>query len=63
MGSRLLEAWLRQPLVDVAAIGRRHDIVGGFKDHAGLQGDLKEAIKNAPDLDAVVVSSAAPWPR
>lgn len=55
MGSRLLESWLRQPLVDAAAIARRHDIVGGFKDHVGLRADLKEAIKSAPDLDALVV--------
>jgi DNA mismatch repair ATPase MutS len=37
MGSRLLERWLRQPLLDKAAIEARQDLVGLFKGAASLR--------------------------
>ena len=54
MGSRLLESWLRQPLVERAAIEARHDLVAAFKDDVALRGDLIDALKHAPDLELLV---------
>ncbi|CAM9807985.1 unnamed protein product, partial [Laminaria digitata] len=54
MGSRLLGRWLRQPLTDKAEIERRHDMVGFFKEEAGLRGSLQDGpLKACPDLDAL----------
>ncbi|CAM9157187.1 unnamed protein product [Ectocarpus sp. 4 AP-2014] len=54
MGSRLLERWLRQPLTDKEEIERRHDMVGLFKDEAGLRGSLQDGpLKACPDLDTL----------
>lgn len=54
MGSRLLEAWLRQPLVDKAAIEERYDLVGLFKDEMQLRGQLQDTLKTAPDVEQIV---------
>jgi len=54
MGTRLLESWLRQPLVDRAALSARHDLVGCLKEGAVLRGALTEAMKQTPDLEAAV---------
>ena len=56
MGSRLLERWLRQPLVDHVEISRRLDIVSILKDSTMSRNQLTdEALKSIPDLDTVIV--------
>ena len=54
MGARLLEGWLRQPLVDRAAIEARHDLVGALKDEVELRGALTDALRACPDLELIV---------
>ena len=55
MGSRLLERWLRQPLLDPDAINSRLDIVEILKENAFARNTLCEGpLKSAPDLDTVL---------
>jgi DNA mismatch repair ATPase MutS len=54
MGERMLEQWLRQPLVDHAQIARRHDIVGLLVSAASERDALRDgALKGMPDLDRI----------
>ena len=51
MGSRLLMAWLRQPLLDPTLIGRRHDMVGALVADAGLRAALQQQLlRGLPDV-------------
>ena len=55
MGSRLLESWLRQPLVNDIEINKRLDIVEIFKLFTTLRNQLcEEGLKSVPDLDTVI---------
>jgi DNA mismatch repair protein MSH2 len=55
MGSRLLERWLRQPLMDHKTISGRQDVVELLKGLTSLRNQLSdEGLKAIPDLDAVV---------
>jgi len=55
MGPRLLERWLRQPLVDVAAINARLDLVELLRDNTVLRNALVEGpLKGVPDLDTIM---------
>lgn len=54
MGSRLLERWLRQPLVNVDDINNRLDIVEVLKDNTVLRNQLLDGpLKGIPDLDVI----------
>ena len=55
MGSRLLERWLRQPLIDPVAINQRLDIVEVLLNNTLARAQLCDGpLKSAPDLDAVI---------
>lgn len=55
MGSRLLERWLRQPLVDSVEINTRLDVVEILKYSTIYRNKLCDGpLKNIPDLDTVV---------
>jgi len=55
MGSRLLERWLRQPLIDTDAINARLDIVEILKLSTSARNQLYDGpLKGIPDLDLVV---------
>lgn len=55
MGSRLLERWLRQPLVSVDAINERLDIVEILKDATVYRNQLVDGpLRQAPDLDTII---------
>ena len=55
MGSRLLERWLRQPLVDNVEINARLDTVEILKFSTVCRNKLCDGpLKNIPDLDNVV---------
>ncbi|DAZ99386.1 TPA: LOW QUALITY PROTEIN: hypothetical protein N0F65_005288, partial [Lagenidium giganteum] len=57
MGRRLLERWIRQPLLDVAPITERQDIVQIFVDDPTLRIDLlDECMKSLPDLEKLSVN-------
>jgi DNA mismatch repair protein MSH2 len=55
MGSRLLERWLRQPLIDADEINARLDIVELLKLSTSARNQLYDGpLKGIPDLDQVV---------
>ena len=64
MGSRLLRAWLSQPLLDRAALAERLDRVQVFFDDALLRARVRELLKSMPDLERalgrVISGHAAP---
>lgn len=52
IGRRVLEQWIRQPLVQYDAIVRRQEIVQIFVDYASLRIELlEESMKAIPDID------------
>jgi DNA mismatch repair protein MSH2 len=54
MGSRLLESWLRQPLVDRDQIVRRHDVVEFLVERSVELSNLRESgLKAVTDLDVL----------
>jgi DNA mismatch repair protein MutS len=54
MGSRLLRAWLSQPLLDQSALEQRLDRVQVFFDEALLRAKVRELLKQVPDLERSV---------
>jgi DNA mismatch repair protein MutS len=50
-GARLLAQRLAAPLTDPAAIAARHDGVGYLVDDAALRGELRERLKQTPDVE------------
>lgn len=55
MGSRLLERWLRQPLIDDVEINARLDTVEVLKLSTAYRNKLCDGpLRNIPDLDSVV---------
>lgn len=55
MGQRLLERWVRQPLLDHTEINKRLDIVEILKNFISYRNQLSnEILKSIPDLDTVV---------
>lgn len=51
MGGRLLRRWLNQPLLDVAAIQRRHDLVEYFITNTPARLELRELLREMGDLE------------
>ncbi len=50
-GARLLAARLSAPLTDTAAIRARHDAVGWFAAQRDMRGDMRGALRSAPDME------------
>lgn len=54
MGRRLLMRWLKQPLVDVAEIGTRHDVVTELVSNAEVRDALRGAhLRSLPDIERI----------
>ncbi|KAL3140673.1 hypothetical protein ABBQ32_005238 [Trebouxia sp. C0010 RCD-2024] len=52
MGKRLLKVWLKQPLVDLAEITVRHDIVETFTSDPSLRESLRDQhLRGMPDVE------------
>jgi DNA mismatch repair protein MutS len=51
MGGRRLRQWLRQPLLDIAEITRRHEHVAWFKENEKSRAELFAALEFAHDLE------------
>ncbi len=51
MGGRRLRQWLRQPLLDLAEIARRHEHVGWFHAHAEARAEFLAALELVHDLE------------
>jgi DNA mismatch repair protein MSH2 len=54
MGKRLLNRWLKQPLVDVAEITRRLDTVQAFVEGLELRQELRSHLRRMPDIERLV---------
>ena len=59
MGSRLLRRRIGQPLVEIAAIERRLDLVAFCHEAAVRRGRLRETLHTIPDLERLVARIAA----
>ena len=51
MGTRLLRQWLLRPLLDVDAIGARHDAVGALVERPAERARLRALLKRVGDLE------------
>jgi len=54
MGARLMRDWLTRPLLDVRAIGARHDAVGLLARERRALADLREAFAGIKDLERLI---------
>ncbi len=54
MGARMLQKWLRYPLVRIADIQARLDAVDALKNDVMLRGDLRELLKGVHDLERLI---------
>ena len=63
LGARLLRRWLNLPLRDLAALGRRHDIVAALVGNGQLRAKLSTDLQHVGDLERLanrVVQGSAP---
>ncbi|CAG9461697.1 unnamed protein product [Pedinophyceae sp. YPF-701] len=52
MGKKLLRTWLKQPLLDLEEIGRRHDVVEAIVTDSELRSILRDThMRGVPDID------------
>ena len=51
MGARLLRRWVAEPLLDLAALGRRHDAVGWFQESTVRRQRLQADLGEVADLE------------
>jgi DNA mismatch repair protein MSH2 len=59
MGTRRLQLWLRQPLVDAKTISERHDVVEALVSSARVRQIIQGArLSRVPDLDAIAAKLA-----
>jgi DNA mismatch repair protein MutS len=54
MGGRLLQKWMRYPLLDPAAISDRLDAVEELKTNLILRGDVREQLQGIQDLERLI---------
>lgn len=54
MGKRLLNRWLKQPLLDVDEIQCRLDLVQAFVEDTALRQDLRQHLKRITDIERLV---------
>ena len=63
-GSRLLRAWILEPLLDPREIARRHDAVEELVERASSRGALRERLERVRDVERltgrIVAGSAGP---
>lgn len=54
MGGRLLQQWIKQPLIDVKQIKTRQDGVRFFYEDRYIREKLREILKNIPDIERII---------
>lgn len=65
MGARLLERWVREPLIDPEGIIRRQDVVAGFREVPEKIANLKQLFKAIADIPRILtrISNRSRNPR
>ncbi len=65
MGGRLLRRWLSQPLLDIAELTRRQDVIAWFKDNTLARNQTISLLGKMSDLERVInrVKSEIAGPR
>lgn len=58
MGARLLREWLAMPIMDIAELNCRYDVVGHFKDNEETLRCLTGLIGNVGDLERIISRAA-----
>ena len=58
MGARLLREWLAMPIMDIAELNCRYDVVGHFKDNEETLRCLAGLIGNVCDLERIISRAA-----
>lgn len=59
MGARMLRQWLAMPLINLAKIKKRHDIVETFVKHELTGRNLREILDTVGDVERIVSRAAA----
>ncbi|MEJ7653467.1 MAG: DNA mismatch repair protein MutS, partial [Chloroflexia bacterium] len=59
MGGRTLRRWIQQPLVELAALEHRLDVVAAFVEDDRLRDRLREEFKDVSDIERLVARSVA----
>ena len=59
MGARLLRTWLAMPVLDLAELESRHDVVSHFLAHAEDREQLRRHIGSIGDLERMLARAAA----
>jgi DNA mismatch repair protein MutS len=54
MGGRMLQRWMRYPLIEINAINERLDAVEELKNDVILRGDLREQLRGIYDLERLI---------
>ncbi|MBN1641832.1 MAG: DNA mismatch repair protein MutS [Anaerolineae bacterium] len=54
MGGRLLRQWINQPLLDLARLRARLDLVHAFHDQTSLRTAVRDRLKGLPDVERLV---------
>jgi DNA mismatch repair protein MutS len=54
MGGRMLQRWMRHPLIEIESINERLDAVEELKDDTILRGDLREQLQGIHDLERLI---------
>src|SRR5579863_8969065 len=54
MGGRLIRRWISQPLLDIAIIQQRQQVIGELLTGTLLQAKLAEALKKAGDIERLI---------
>lgn len=54
MGKRLLNRWLKQPLLDVTEINSRLDLVQAFVEDTALRQDLRQHLRRISDVERLM---------
>ena len=58
MGSRLLRNWLAMPVMDIAELNRRYDIVDFFMEHPDILEETGKALGETGDLERITGRAA-----
>lgn len=58
MGARLLRRWLEQPLLHVAEIRARQEVVAELHDHLLMREELRAALRKVGDLERLIARIA-----